>query len=104
MQKYDVAIAGGGPVGGYVAKAIASEGFKVALFEEHKQIGAPLKCAGLVTSRVFDFFNISKKEIVQNEIFGANIHSPSGNILSVGGDRVHALAIDRPKFDEEIMK
>jgi len=103
MQKYDVAIVGGGPVGGYVAKHIASEGFNVAVFEEHKHIGEPVKCAGLVTPRVFDVLGMSPKHIVQNKIKGAHIHSPSDHILTIGGDKVHALAIDRSRFDKEII-
>jgi len=104
MQEYDVAVVGGGPIGGYVAKEIAHEGFKVAIFEEHEQIGTPLKCAGLVTSRVFDFLDFPKELVVQNKIKGAHIHSPLGNTLTIGGDRVHALVIDRPMFDKEIIK
>ena len=61
MQRYyDVAVIGGGPIGGYVAGEIALNGFEVAIFEQNKQIGEPLKCAGLATSRVFDFLDISK--------------------------------------------
>jgi geranylgeranyl reductase family protein len=48
---------------------------------------------------VFDTFSIPKKHIVQNEIKGAHIHSPSGDVLTIGGDRVHALSIDRTAFD-----
>lgn len=103
MEKYDVAVIGGGPVGGYVAKRIASKGFKTALFEEHKRIGTPLKCAGLITSRIFDFLDFSKTKVVQNKIYGAHIYSPSGNVLTIGGDRVHALVINRSQFDEEII-
>ena len=105
MQRYyDVAVIGGGPIGGYVAGEIATSGFEVAIFEQNKQIGEPLKCAGLVTSRVFDFLDISKNLVVQNKIKGAHIHSPSGHKLTIGGDRVHALVIDRPIFDREIIK
>lgn len=103
MNKYDVAVVGGGPIGGYVAKNIADKGFQVALYEEHKEIGTPLKCAGLVSSRVLDFLDASKEEIVQNEIYGAHIHSPSGELLTIGGDRVHAFAINRPQFDKTII-
>jgi geranylgeranyl reductase family protein len=104
MQKYDATIIGGGPIGGCVAKEIADQGYKVAIFEEHKVIGKPLKCAGLVTSRVFDIIKIPEGDIVQNKVKGANIHSPSGNTLTIGGDKIHALVIDRQKFDEEIIK
>ena len=104
MLEYDVVIVGGGPIGGHVAGKIAEKNFKVAVFEKNKEIGQYLNCAGLVTSRVFDLIDISKKEIVQNEIKGANIHSPSNKILSIGGDKVHALSIDRTLFDKEIIK
>jgi digeranylgeranylglycerophospholipid reductase len=105
MQRYyDVAVIGGGPIGGYVAGEIAKRGFEVAIFEQNKQIGEPLKCAGLVTSRVFDFLDISKNLVVQNKIKGAHIHSPSGYRLTIGGDKVHALVIDRTIFDREIIK
>jgi len=62
-----------------------NEGFKVAIFEEHKKIGEPLKCAGLITSRVFDFLEFPHKIVVQNEVKGAHIHSPSGDLLTIGG-------------------
>jgi geranylgeranyl reductase family protein len=103
MKDYDAAIIGGGPIGGYVAKKIAQNGFKVAVFEEHKKIGDPLKCAGLVTPRVFDFLDFSEELVVQNRIKGAHIHSPSDHILTIGGDRIHALAIDRSEFDREMI-
>jgi len=103
MKECDVAIIGGGPIGGYVAKKIAQNGFKVAVFEEHKKIGDPLKCAGLVTPRVFDFLDFSEELVVQNRIKGAHIHSPSDHILTIGGDKIHALAIDRSEFDREMI-
>ena len=95
MFEYDAIIVGGGPIGGYIAGKIAEEKFNVAVLEKNKQIGVQINCAGLITPKVFDFLDISKEAIIQNKIKGANIHSPSGNILKIGGDEVHALAIDR---------
>ena len=103
QKKYDVAVVGGGPIGGSVAEKIAEKKFKVAIFEQNKQVGEPLKCAGLVTPRVFDFVEFSEELVVQNRIKGANIHSPSGYTLTIGGDKVHAFVIDRVKFDQEII-
>lgn len=104
MKEYDAVIVGGGPIGGQVAGKLAKNKLNVAIIEKNKQIGLPVNCAGLITPRVFDNLNISKELIVQNQIKGANIHSPSGNILTIGGDRLHALVIDRLRFDREIIK
>ena len=104
MLDYDAIIVGGGPIGGYIAGKIAEKKFNVAVLEKNKQIGFPINCAGLITPRVFDILDISKKAIIENQIKGANIHSPSGHILKIGGDKIHALAIDRSKFDKEIIK
>ena len=104
MLEYDVAIVGGGPVGGHIASKIAGKDYSIAVLEKNKEIGQYLNCAGLVTSRVFDLAEIPKKEIVQNEIKGANIHSPSNKILTIGGDKTHALSIDRTLFDKKIVE
>ena len=104
QKKYDVSIIGGGPIGGNIARQLAEKNYKVAVFEQNKKIGEPLKCAGLVTPRVFDFVDFSEEQVVQNRIKGANIHSPSGHVLTIGGDRVHALVIDRVKFDNKIVE
>ena len=104
MQEFDVAVVGGGPIGGHVAKKIAKENFNVAIFEKNKKIGAFINCAGLITPKVFDFLEISKDKVIQNKIKGAHIHSPSGHILSIGGDKIQAIVIDRLKFDQEMIK
>jgi geranylgeranyl reductase family protein len=104
MREFDVVIVGGGPVGGYVAGKIAEKDYNVAIFEKNKQIGLPLNCAGLISRRIFEYLKIPKEDIIQNKIKGANIHSPSGNVLSIGRDKVHGLVIDRVKFDKEIIK
>lgn len=104
MLEYDVAVVGGGPIGGFVAGKIAEKKYKVAVFEKNKQIGLPVNCAGLVTPRIFKIIKTHEKEIIQNKIKGANIHSPSNKILTIGGNKTHALAIDRTKLDKEIIK
>jgi geranylgeranyl reductase family protein len=103
MLEYDVVVIGAGPIGGQVANKIAEEKYRVTVLEKNKEIGQHLNCAGLITPRVFDLINISKKDVIQNEIKGANIHSPSNKILTIGGNKTHALSIDRMLFDKEII-
>ncbi len=103
MKKFDAVIVGGGPIGGYIAGKLA-ETYNVSVFEKNKKIGQYLSCAGLVTKRVFDFLDIDKKRCVQNKITGANIHAPSGKILSIGDKSTRALVINRKIFDKEIIE
>lgn len=103
MKKYDAVIVGAGPIGGYISTKLSEE-YKVAVIEKNKEIGQHLSCAGLVTSRVFDFLDIDKNACIQNQVKGANIHSPENNILSIGGNKTHGLVIDRRLFDKKIIE
>jgi len=98
-KQYDVVVIGAGPTGSAVARDIAAEGFKVLLVEEHQQVGLPTHCAGLITPRTLALADLRADGFVQNELTGAIIHSHSGLEASIEGDRVHALAIDRGRFD-----
>jgi digeranylgeranylglycerophospholipid reductase len=103
-QHYDIGIIGAGPIGGYLAAELSKNNYSIALFEQHKEIGIPMNCAGLITPRVFDTFSIPKQNIIHNEIQGAHIHSPSGYTLSIGGDKTHAVSIDRTAFDRYLVE
>jgi geranylgeranyl reductase family protein len=103
-KKYDVAIIGGGPTGALAASKIASEGYKISIFEKKKIIGLPINCAGLITPRVFDIFDINNENIIQNKIKGAIIHSPNDTCLKIGGNKVHAYVINREIFDQTLIK
>jgi digeranylgeranylglycerophospholipid reductase len=101
-EKTEVTIIGGGPSGLYLASLLAKKGIEITVIEQHKTIGKPVQCAGLVTPRVFEQFNISSKGIIQNSISTANIHSPTDNVLTIGGNKIHAYSIDRAKFDQNL--
>ena len=99
MQHFDVTIVGGGPVGCFIATQLAKKGISTAVFEEHQQIGKPMRCAGLVAPRIFQILNVKPEPAIQNRIYGAHIHSPDDLVMTVGGDKVKAVVIDRCAFD-----
>ncbi|TET89739.1 MAG: NAD(P)/FAD-dependent oxidoreductase [Methanomassiliicoccales archaeon] len=99
---FDVAVIGAGPMGSYAADMISKKGWRVALIEEHRKIGVPVQCAGLVTPRVFEL--VDKKLTVVNRIRGAEIYSPSGRELLIDGKETKAVVLDRAAFDREIAK
>ena len=94
-------VIGAGPVGGYVAGAVAERGFRVALVEEHREVGEPVQCGGLITPRVFDL--VPGKETIVNEVHGAEIYVPSGRHLVLDAHRTEAVVVDRAKFDRAIV-
>ena len=102
MNEYEIAVVGGGPIGCFVAGQLARQGRQVVVFEEHTTIGEPVHCAGLISQRVLDIIRCPQDEVVQNRIYGAIIHSPAGDLLTIGDDKVHAVVINRQKFDRHI--
>jgi len=68
------------------------------MLEEHAQVGLPAHCAGLVSPRAMKLVGASPN-LVLNEIRGACIHSPTGKTLTIGGQKVYALVIDRVGLD-----
>lgn len=99
---FDLIVIGAGPVGGYVAGAVAEQGYRVALIEEHREVGEPVQCGGLITPRVFDL--VPGKETVVNAVHGADIYSPTGRHLRIDAGTTQAVVVDRAKFDQAIVK
>lgn len=100
-NSFDVAVVGGGPAGAVTAKVLASRGLRVLILERGA-VGTPVQCSGLVTPRVLDAVGLTT-DAGLNVLTGAAIYSPRGRRYAIGGDRVHALAIDRGEFDRRVM-
>ena len=102
-ERHDVIVIGAGPAGSRTARELARAGLKVALLEEHRDIGRPCHCSGLVSPRTLELSEVGE-DIVLNHIRGALIHLTSHHPIAVGGDRIHALVIDRAELDRRLAK
>ncbi len=96
----DVIIIGAGPAGLSCAKHLKREGFSVKILEEHKEVGLPVQCSGLVSWNLKKFVKIDKK-IVERIVNKALIHSPSGHVLEIE-KRKPVYVIDRNEFDKSL--
>ena len=100
---YDVIIVGAGPVGGRAATLLSQQGLKVLMLEEHKEIGRPFQCAGLVTPSAMDA--VEAYDTVLQEVDGALIHGPSGTLVPVGTEgTLRTYVVCRKRFDQFVVQ
>ena len=100
---YDVIIVGAGPVGGRAATLLSQQGLKVLMLEEHKEIGRPFQCAGLVTPSAMDA--VGAYDTVLQEVDGALIHGPSGTLVPVGTEgTLRTYVVCRKRFDQFVVQ
>ena len=100
---YDVIIVGAGPVGGRAATLLSQQGLNVLMLEEHKEIGRPFQCAGLVTPSAMDA--VEAYDTVLQEVDGALIHGPSGTLVPVGTEgTLRTYVVCRKRFDQFVVQ
>ena len=103
QSEWDVIIVGAGPTGGRTATHLASLGHSVLMLEEHSEIGRPFQCAGLVTPKALH--EVGLYDSVLEEIDGALIHGPGGNLVPVGTDgKLRTYVVCRKKFDQGVVQ
>jgi len=97
---YDAIITGAGPAGILAATKVAEDGYIVLMLEEHKKIGEPDHCAGLLSSSGLEALNLKPPdEVIQNTVAGARIYAPSGHSIFIERGKREAFVVDRRKFD-----
>ncbi len=98
---YDAAVVGAGPAGSRTARDLARAGLRTVLLEEHRRIGVPSHCSGLISLRTLREAEIGEEAII-HRITGAFVHSPGGSEAALGGGEARAVAIDRVRWDETL--
>ena len=95
---YDVCIIGASLAGNYLCYLISKFGLKIAVIEEHDQIGLPLQCAGIVSRKIKTLIDIPE-DIILHKVKVAKLVSPSGKSILLSGDE-EPLVIDRIGLDK----
>lgn len=102
MKFYDVIVVGAGPAGCRTADLISDKGYNVLLIEEHKNIGRPVQCAGLVSWRLKEIVPELPKDIFINTVKCAKFLSQSTSFDLKTDKPVYV--IDRAKFDRYLYR
>jgi digeranylgeranylglycerophospholipid reductase len=93
-----VLIIGAGPIGCFTAKIFAEKGYDVSVFEEHKSIGLPIRCTGLLSGKV-PGLNLDDT-IIQNKVNKVKLKLNDEEIIIKL--KKPELVICREKFDNHI--
>jgi len=99
---YDVCIIGASIAGNYLAYLLSRSGLNIAIIEEHKEIGIPLQCAGIISKKLTQLIDVPE-EIILNRVKIAKIFSPSGGSIELSGDE-EPYIIDRVALDRLFYK
>lgn len=92
-----ITIVGAGPAGSYLAYLLAKKGKDVTLLEEHKKIGSPVQCTGIVTGSIEKFVKLPNNVIV-NRCSKVIVVSKNNRIVA----NTDEIVMWRNKFDEFI--
>jgi len=96
-----VVIVGAGPIGCYTARLLKQKGINPLLIEEHKEIGRPVHCAGVVGCEVFKRSALPLPlDSIRSHIDGAEIFYGKES-FSLRRKNV-AYVIDREIFDKAL--
>lgn len=91
-----IAVVGGGPAGCYTAYLLAKAGKKATVVEEHKKIGSPVQCAGIVTSSLNNLIKIKNKFVVNRIRHVRIIDRKNSAELKLKNENI---ILDRERFD-----
>ncbi|MFX0187824.1 MAG: NAD(P)/FAD-dependent oxidoreductase [Candidatus Hodarchaeota archaeon] len=98
IEEFDLVIIGGSIAGNYLTYLLSKSNLKIAVIEEHNQIGLPFQCAGIVSQKLGQLINLPE-EIVLNRVNVAKIVAPSRKFIKLSGNE-QPLIIDRIALDQ----
>jgi len=93
-----ITIIGAGPIGSHAARLLAEKGEEVQVIEEHKEIGKPVQCTGIVTNSISDIIKLDNKFVI-NRLKKVIIHAPNNNTAEI---KINDIVIDRTRFDNHL--
>ncbi|NVM45791.1 MAG: NAD(P)/FAD-dependent oxidoreductase [Candidatus Lokiarchaeota archaeon] len=98
FEHFDICIVGASIAGNYLTYLLSKSNLRIAVLEDHKKIGLPFQCAGIISQKLSQLIELPK-EIVLNRVRTAKIVNPSGKSIKLFGDEnpyiIDRIALDR---------
>jgi geranylgeranyl reductase family protein len=98
IENFDVCIIGGSIAGNYLCYLLRNSSLKIAVVEEHKEVGIPLQCAGIISQKLTQLIDVPDN-IILNRVSIAKAVSPSGKFIKLSGEE-QPYIIDRIALDQ----
>jgi len=95
-----ISVIGAGPAGCFYSSKEKHD--NVHIFEEHKVVGSPVSCTGILTDSVKQFVKIPE-ELVISKIEKFKIIAPNGKSMYIDLKKVN-MVLDRAGFDKYLAK
>ena len=95
---YDALVIGGGPVGSYIAKGLASKGHSVGVLEKGTVENKKICCTGIISKNCYRSY-LADKDLILKNGRSAKVYSPSGKLLSISHREDQAYIINRSALD-----
>jgi len=97
LDTFDVCIVGGSIAGNFLCYLLSNSDLKIIVIEEHRKIGLPLQCAGIISQKLSDLI-ILPNELILNRVKVAKIVSPDESFVKLSGNELPYI-IDRTGLD-----
>ncbi|MFW9907708.1 MAG: geranylgeranyl reductase family protein [Candidatus Thorarchaeota archaeon] len=103
LATYDLIVVGGGPAGATCARRAAQLGLEVLVLEKthHPRRKA---CGGGITVRVKDALDFDLFSVIEREVYGVRIYSPSGLIIEQSCSEASGFTVRREDFDSLLLE
>jgi len=98
IEQVDICIIGGSIAGNFLCHLLSKKKLKIAVVEEHEEIGQPFQCAGIVSKKIYRLIDLPE-EIILNRARVARLITPSGKSITLSGDE-EPFIIDRIALDK----
>lgn len=100
-MKYDVVVVGAGPAGTSTAFSAANGGANVLLLEEDREVGSPVRCAGLVLSKEILQLGLNiPKRIILNTLRRYKVVIKEISQIEIAPQNYEHYVLDRREFDK----
>jgi len=97
VTNFDVCIIGGSIAGNFLGYLLSNTNLRIVIIEEHKEVGLPFQCAGIVSQKLSKLIDLPNN-LILNRVKVAKIIGPSGSFIKLSGNE-NPYIIDRIGLD-----